>query len=64
MESYIEALAESGRVDVAHPAETVRALSVMTDQYLLDVYRSDDRVPIETPTAVLVQIWARTLRLR
>jgi AcrR family transcriptional regulator len=64
VENYIEALAESGRVDVTHPAQTVRALSVMTDQYLLDVYRSDDRVPIETPTVVLVQIWARTLRLR
>ena len=37
-ERYIDALAESGRVDVAHPAETVRALSVLTDRYLLDVY--------------------------
>ena len=64
VERYIEALAQSGRVDVAYPVQTVRALSVLTDRYLLDVYWSDDRVPIETPTAVLVQIWARTLRLR
>jgi len=64
VERYIEALAQSGRVEVAHPVQTVRALSVMTDRYLLDVYWCDDRVPIETPTAVLVQIWARALRLR
>jgi AcrR family transcriptional regulator len=64
VENYVETLAQSGRVDVAHPTQTVRALSVLTDQYLLDVYRRDDRMPIETPTAVLVQIRARTLRLR
>jgi AcrR family transcriptional regulator len=63
VEQHILALAESGRVDVTHPVETVRALSVLTDRYLLDVYWSDDRVPIERPTAVLEQIWARTLRL-
>jgi AcrR family transcriptional regulator len=64
VERHIMGLAESGRVDVTHPAETVRALSVLTDRYLLDVYWSDDWVPIERPTAVLVQIWTRTLRLR
>jgi TetR/AcrR family transcriptional regulator, ethionamide resistance regulator len=64
VQGYVDSLARSGRVDVAHPAETVRALSVLTDNYLLDVYRSSSEVPIETPTAVLVQIWARTLRLR
>jgi TetR/AcrR family transcriptional regulator, ethionamide resistance regulator len=64
VERHIVALAGSGRVDVNHPVETVRALSVLTDRYLLDVYWSDDRVPIERPTAVLVQIWTRTLRLR
>jgi AcrR family transcriptional regulator len=64
VQGYIDSLARSGRVDVAHPVETVRALSVLTDCYLLDVYRRDNQVPIETPTAVLVQIWARTLRLR
>ncbi len=63
VERHIVALAELGRVDVAHPGETVRALSVLTDRYLLDVYWSDDLVPIERPTAVLEQIWARTLRL-
>jgi TetR/AcrR family transcriptional regulator, ethionamide resistance regulator len=64
VERYIELLGRSGRVEVAHPTETVRALSVLTDRYLLDVYWSDDQVPIERPAAVLEQIWARTLRLR
>jgi AcrR family transcriptional regulator len=64
VEKHVAALAESGRVDVAHPVETVRALAVLTDRYLLDVYWAEAVVPIETPTAVLVQIWSRTLRLR
>jgi AcrR family transcriptional regulator len=64
VERYIVSLAEAGRVDVAHPIETVRALSVLTDRYLLDVYWADDRVPTERPTAVLVQIWSRALRLQ
>jgi AcrR family transcriptional regulator len=63
IERRIVALAESGRVDVAHPVETVRALSVLTDRYLLDVYWSDDHVPAERPAAVLEQIWIRTLGL-
>ncbi len=63
IERRIIDLAESGRVDVAHPVETVRALSVLTDRYLLDVYWSDDTVPTERPAAVLEQIWIRTLRL-
>jgi TetR/AcrR family transcriptional regulator, ethionamide resistance regulator len=63
IERRIVALAESGRVDVAHPVETVRALSVLTDRYLLDVYWSNDTVPTERPAAVLEQIWIRTLRL-
>ena len=45
VESYIEALAESGRVDVTHPAQTVRALSVMTDQL------PARRVPVRRPGA-------------
>ena len=64
VEHHIESLAQAGRVEVDHPVETVRALSVLTDRYLLDVYWSDDQVPIERPAAVLVQIWSRTLRLR
>jgi hypothetical protein len=63
VERHIVALAKSGRVDVTHPVETVRALAVLTDRYLLDVYWSDDQMPIERPTAVLVEIWTRTLRL-
>ncbi len=63
VERHIVSLAEAGRVDVAHPVETVRALSVLTDRYLLDVYWADDTVPPERPAAVLVQIWSRTLRL-
>ena len=63
VERHIVSLAEAGRVDLAHPVETVRALSVLTDRYLLDVYSADDTVPTERPAAVLVQIWRRTLRL-
>jgi AcrR family transcriptional regulator len=64
VERHILALAQSGRVEVAHPVETVRALAVLTDRYLLDVYWADDSMPIERPTEVLVQIWSRTLQLR
>jgi hypothetical protein len=56
-------LTSAGKVTVDHPIETIRALAVLTDRYLLDVYWAHDRVDVEQPTAVLCQIWTRTLRL-
>jgi AcrR family transcriptional regulator len=64
IEARVEALLDAGRVQVARPIETIRALALLTDRYLLDVYWKYADVPIERPTEVLVQIWTRTLRLR
>jgi AcrR family transcriptional regulator len=64
IEAHTQSLLAAGRVEVEYPTETIRALSVLTDRYLLDVYWKYDIVPIERPTAVLEQIWIRTLRLR
>jgi len=64
VEGHVHELMVAGRVDMALPTETIRALAVLTDRYLLDVYWKYDEVPIERPAAVLVQIWNRTLRLR
>jgi AcrR family transcriptional regulator len=63
VESHVQTLTAAGRVTVDHPIETIRALAVLTDSYLLDVYWAHDRVEVEQPTAVLCQIWTRTLRL-
>jgi AcrR family transcriptional regulator len=64
VEAHTQSLMAAGRVDVEHPVETIRALAVLTDRYLLDVYWKYDTVLIERPAAVLEQIWLRTLRLR
>ena len=61
---HLDALIAAGRAECDHPGETIRALSVLIDRYLLDIYGTDARVDIEEPVAVLVQIWRRTLRLR
>jgi hypothetical protein len=53
-----------GSVALEFPIETIRALGVLTDRYLLDVYWANDRVEPEHPTAVLFQIWMRTLGMR
>lgn len=63
VESHVETLTAAGLVTIDHPSETIRALAVLTDRYLLDVYWAHDRVDVEQPTAVLCQIWTRTLRL-
>jgi TetR/AcrR family transcriptional regulator, ethionamide resistance regulator len=64
VEAHTQSLMAAGRVEVEYPVETIRALSVLTDRYLLDVYWKFDEVPIERPAAVLEQIWLRTLHLR
>ena len=64
VEAHMRSLRAAGQVDFEYPVETIRALAVLTDRYLLDVYWKYDTVPIERPAAVLEQIWQRTLRLR
>jgi AcrR family transcriptional regulator len=61
---HTQALIGLGRADVDHSAETIRALAVATDRYLLDVYWKYSHVPVERPTEVLEQMWMRTLQLR
>jgi TetR/AcrR family transcriptional regulator, ethionamide resistance regulator len=60
----LRVLVGQGRADCERPDETMRALSVLVDRYLLDVYGRSAAVDVAEPVAVLVQIWRRTLRLR
>jgi AcrR family transcriptional regulator len=53
-----------GRADALHPEETIDALAMLTERYLLTVYGSTSKVDIEVPAAVLMQAWTRTLHLR
>ncbi len=62
--AHLEALIEQGRAECARPGETIRALSVLIDRYLLDIYGRSAAVDIAGPVEVLTQIWRRTLRLR
>jgi TetR/AcrR family transcriptional regulator, ethionamide resistance regulator len=62
--THLEALIAQGRAECEDPAETIRALSVLIDRYLLDIYGRSSAVDIAEPVAVLAQIWRRTLRLR
>ena len=61
--AHLEALIARGRAECAHPGETIRALSVLIDRYLLDTYGHSAEVDVAVPVAVLVQIWRRSLRL-
>jgi TetR/AcrR family transcriptional regulator, ethionamide resistance regulator len=61
----VEQLIETGRADVDHPAQAVRALVVLIDSYLTDAYGvSRDAVPVDVAAEVLTAIWRRSLRLR
>jgi AcrR family transcriptional regulator len=62
--THLDVLIANGRAECERPGETIRALSVLIDRYLLDIYGRSATVDIEEPVAVLVQIWRRTLRLR
>jgi AcrR family transcriptional regulator len=64
VELHTQRLMQEGRADLTYPVQTIRALAVLTDAYLLDVYWRYADVDVEQPTAVLFQIWTRTLRLR
>jgi len=57
-------LAADGRADVAEPAETVRALVLLTERYLTTTFGAPSDVPAATAEAVLVQVWERALALR
>ena len=62
--AHLGMLIAQGRADCERPDETIRALSVLIDRYLLDIYGRSSAVDIDEPVAVLAQIWRRTLRLR
>ncbi len=61
--AHLELLIAQGRAECAHPAETIRALTVLIDRYLLDICGHSPAVDVAVPVAVLVQIWRRSLRL-
>jgi TetR/AcrR family transcriptional regulator, ethionamide resistance regulator len=63
---HLERLIAAGRASCPHPAETIRALSVLIDRYLLDLYgrSGSSQTDTEVPVAVLVEIWRRSLGLR
>ena len=61
--AHLELLIAQGRAECAHPAETIRALTVLIDRYLLDIYGHAAPVDVGVPVAVLVEIWRRSLRL-
>ena len=61
---HLDVLIAQGRAECERPAETIRALSVLIDRYLLDIYGRSSAVDIAEPVAVLSEIWRRSLRLR
>jgi AcrR family transcriptional regulator len=62
--AHLRLLIAHGRAECDYPDETIRALSVLIDRYMLDIYGRSSAVDIAEPVAVLLQIWRRTLRLR
>jgi hypothetical protein len=54
----------AGRADAEYPEQTIDALAVCTERYLLSIYGDGDEVDMEWPTVVLLQLWTRTLHLR
>jgi len=61
----VELLIDAGLADVAHAAETVRALVVLIDRYLTDTYgAARDTVQVEVAAEVLESVWRRSLNLR
>jgi AcrR family transcriptional regulator len=52
-------LARRGRLSVAHPEETARALVWMCERYLSETFTRDLNVPVETAGATLADIWTR-----
>ena len=65
IEGYLRLLTAQGRVQVADPAETARALNLMNLAYLLDSFgsfgSSEPRVTPEVALRTLSEIWAGTI---
>lgn len=55
-----EAIRASGS-DVANPRETARALNLLNESYLLDVFGGEPRVSVETAVSTLSEIWVAVL---
>jgi TetR/AcrR family transcriptional regulator, ethionamide resistance regulator len=58
---HIEAEIEAGNVLAVDPIETARALSIMTDRYLVATLGRNRLVDADVVTKVLSTIWIRTL---
>lgn len=52
-------LARRGRISIAHPEETARALVWMCERYLSETFTRDLDVPVEVAGATLADIWRR-----
>lgn len=60
----VQMLIDDGRADVEHPDQVVRALVVVIEAYLTDVYGADrDALDPAIATATLATLWRRSLRL-
>jgi AcrR family transcriptional regulator len=64
LKTHLLRLILMGRAAAIHPEETIDALAMLTERYLLSVYGQSSDVDIEVPTTVLLQVWTRTLQLR
>jgi AcrR family transcriptional regulator len=64
LKSHLLRLMLAGRAEAEYPEQTIDALAVCTERYLLSVYGDGSEVDVEWPTVVLLQLWTRTLQLR
>jgi len=64
LKSHLLRLMLAGRASAAFPEQTIDALAIFTERYLLSVYGEGGEVDVEWPTVVLLQVWSRTLQLR
>ena len=64
LKSHLLRLMLSGRASAELPEQTIDALNIFTERYLLSVYGGGAEVSVEWPTVVLLQVWTRTLQLR
>jgi TetR/AcrR family transcriptional regulator, ethionamide resistance regulator len=61
-EQALRELAFAGRVPPANLAETARALNLMNETYLTDVFGREARVPPEVAVQTLTEIWDAVIR--
>ncbi len=64
LKSHLLRLMLAGRASAEFPEQTIDALTIFTERYLLSVYGEGGEVSVEWPTVVLLQVWSRTLQLR